>query len=55
MKHVPNRRRFAATALAAALGGLVSACGVKGPLYLPEEQETEKEEEDDDIGFGDLF
>lgn len=48
MKHVPNRRLFAAIALASALGGLVSACGVKGPLYLPEEQETEKEKEDDE-------
>lgn len=35
-------------AVATALGGLVSACGVKGPLYLPEEQETEKEKGEDE-------
>jgi predicted small lipoprotein YifL len=30
------------------VGGLGAACGVKGPLYLPEETEKEKEKEKDE-------
>ncbi|NIM26892.1 MAG: hypothetical protein GTO67_07080 [Gammaproteobacteria bacterium] len=48
MKRAPTRRMLATIALTAALGGLVTACGVKGPLYLPEEQETEEEKSDDE-------
>ena len=34
--------------MAVAASGLASACGVKGPLYLPEEQESEKEKGKDE-------
>ena len=43
-----ERRAFLVFAIAVALAGLVSACGVKGPLYLPEEPETEKEKDEDE-------
>lgn len=36
------RRRFLALAAAAA-GGLAASCGVKGPLYLPEDSEDERD------------
>jgi predicted small lipoprotein YifL len=52
LKRVPNRRLFAAFALTTVLGGLVSACGVKGPLYLPEEQEKEKEDDEEKTSRG---
>lgn len=45
---VRNRRNLLGLALAVAASGLASACGVKGPLYLPEEQETEKEKGKDE-------
>ena len=48
MNRVPTRRIFIGLAVATALGGLVTACGVKGPLYLPEEQETEEENGEDE-------
>lgn len=30
------------------LGGLGSACGVKGPLYMPQDEESEKQKKKDD-------
>ena len=45
---MPTRRSFIGLAVATTLGGLVTACGVKGPLYLPEEQETEKDKGEDE-------
>ena len=44
---VSTRRIILGIALAAAAGGLASACGVKGPLYLPEETETDEEKDAD--------
>ena len=40
-----NRRSFFSLALVLAVSGLGVACGVKGPLYLPEETEPESEKE----------
>ena len=40
------RRRFLSLATAVAAGGLAGACGVKGPLYLPEDTEDEKEKDE---------
>jgi len=40
-----NRRSFLSLALAVTASGLGAACGVKGPLYLPEETEKEKDED----------
>lgn len=34
-------------AAAAAAGGLAGGCGVKGPLYLPEEPQGEKKKDED--------
>jgi predicted small lipoprotein YifL len=39
---------FVGLAIAATVTGLATACGVKGPLYLPEEPETEKDKEKDE-------
>jgi len=33
------------TALVFSTAGVITACGQKGPLYLPEEPEKEKEKE----------
>jgi predicted small lipoprotein YifL len=33
--------------LAVAVGGIGTACGVKGPLYLPEETEEEKKKDEE--------
>jgi predicted small lipoprotein YifL len=43
-----NRRSFLSLALALTVSGLAAACGVKGPLYLPEETEKEKEKDKDE-------
>lgn len=44
-----HRRSFLSAVLVMALGGIGSACGVKGPLYLPEEaEETEEEKKKDE-------
>ncbi len=40
------RRRLLQAALAAGLCGLGAACGVKGPLYLPEETEEEEKKKE---------
>ncbi|MEE9265812.1 MAG: hypothetical protein V3V86_03695 [Gammaproteobacteria bacterium] len=40
-----NRRSFFSLALVVAVSGFGVACGVKGPLYLPEDTESEKEKE----------
>jgi len=40
-----NRRLFFPLALVLAVSGFGAACGVKGPLYLPEETESESEKE----------
>ena len=45
MKISCNRRLFFPLALVLAVSGFGAACGVKGPLYLPEETESEKEKQ----------
>ncbi len=45
MKVACDRRSFFSLALVLAVSGLGVACGVKGPLYLPEETEPESEKE----------
>ena len=45
MKIACNRRSFFSLALVVAVSGFGVACGVKGPLYLPEDTESEKEKE----------
>ncbi len=45
MKIPCNRRLFFPLALVLAVSGFGAACGVKGPLYLPEETESEKEKQ----------
>ena len=45
MKVARDRRSFFSLALVLAAGGLGAACGVKGPLYLPEEPESEPEKD----------
>jgi predicted small lipoprotein YifL len=45
LKVACNRRSFFSLALVLAVSGLGVACGVKGPLYLPEETEPESEKE----------
>jgi predicted small lipoprotein YifL len=42
-----NRRSFLSAALAVAVSGIGTACGVKGPLYLPEETEEEKKKDEE--------
>ena len=45
MRVAPNRRTILSLALVVTASGFGAACGVKGPLYLPEEAETEKAED----------
>jgi predicted small lipoprotein YifL len=45
LKVARDRRSFFSLALVLAAGGLGAACGVKGPLYLPEESEPESEKD----------
>ena len=45
MKIPCNRRLFFPLALVLAVSVFGAACGVKGPLYLPEETESEKEKQ----------
>ncbi len=45
MKIACNRRSFFSLALVVAVSGFGVACGVKGPLYLPEDTESEKEKQ----------
>ena len=40
-----NRRSFLSLTLVLAVSGLAAACGVKGPLYLPEETEEDKKKD----------
>jgi len=42
-----SRRWFLNLVTLTALGGFSVACGVKGPLYLPDEAETEKKKDKD--------
>jgi len=48
LKIACNRRSFFSLALVVAVSGFGVACGVKGPLYLPEDTESEKEKEKDE-------
>lgn len=48
MRVARNRRSFLSLALVVTVSGLGAACGVKGPLYLPQEPETEKENDKDE-------
>ena len=48
MKVACNRRSFFSLVLAVAASGFGVACGVKGPLYLPEETESEKKKQKDE-------
>ena len=43
-----TRRRFLDLAAAAAVLGLAGACGVKGPLYLPEDTDSEQKKDEDE-------
>ncbi len=43
-----NRRWFFSLALVVTVSGFGVACGVKGPLYLPEETESEKKKQKDE-------
>jgi predicted small lipoprotein YifL len=45
LKVARDRRSFFSLALVLAAGGLGAACGVKGPLYLPEEPDPESEKD----------
>jgi len=45
LKVACNRRSFFSLALVVAVSGFGVACGVKGPLYLPEETESEKKKQ----------
>jgi predicted small lipoprotein YifL len=45
LKVACNRRSFFSLALVLAVSAFGVACGVKGPLYLPEETESEKEKQ----------
>lgn len=45
MKDARSRRWFLTLTLVMTVSGLGVACGVKGPLYLPEEPATETEKE----------
>ena len=47
MRVARNRRSFLSLALVVTASGLGAACGVKGPLYLPEETEKEKDKDKD--------
>ena len=42
------RRRLLGVVAVAAVGGVCAACGVKGPLYLPEPSEDEQKKDKDD-------
>ena len=42
-----NRRSFLSLAVVLTASGIGAACGVKGPLYLPEETEKEKDKDKD--------
>jgi predicted small lipoprotein YifL len=48
LRVVCNRRSFLGLVSVITLGGLGSACGVKGPLYLPRDEESEKQKKKDD-------
>ena len=43
-----HRRSFLSAVLAVAVSGIGTACGVKGPLYLPEESEEEEKKKDEE-------
>ena len=47
MRAACHRRSFLRLILLSAAGGLGAGCGVKGPLYLPPEQKTEKQKKKD--------
>ena len=48
MRVARNRRSFLSLALVLTVSGLGTACGVKGPLYLPQETEKEKQKDKDE-------
>ena len=41
------RRQFLSVVVVTTLSGVGAACGVKGPLYLPDETETETDKKKD--------
>lgn len=45
MRFARSRRWFLTLTLVTTMSGLGAACGVKGPLYLPEEPATETDKE----------
>jgi len=45
LKVVRGRRWFLSLVTVATLSGFGVACGVKGPLYLPDEAEAEKKKD----------
>ena len=47
MNLIRGRRQFLSLVVVTTLSGVGAACGVKGPLYLPDETETETETETD--------
>jgi len=48
IRAVNARRRFLSLIAAAISGWLAGACGVKGPLYLPEDSEEKQKKDKDD-------
>ena len=42
-----GRRQFLSLVVVMTLSGVGAACGVKGPLYLPDETETDKKKDKD--------
>ena len=47
-----HRRSILLGALASAGAGLLAACGVKGPLYLPEEKEEDEKKDEEKTSRG---
>ena len=47
MNLIRGRRQFLSLVVVTTLSGVGTACGVKGPLYLPDETETETDKKKD--------
>ena len=47
MNLIRGRRQFLSLVVVTTLSGVGTACGVKGPLYLPDETETDKKKDKD--------
>ena len=47
-----GRRRLIQSALLGLSAALLNACGQKGPLYLPEDEEDEKKKKDKSAALG---